>query len=279
MSLKTILTYLPNPKTAPGLLRLATKLARKHDAHLIGLSIVARVPLYGVLAVEIPNDVIEKQRQAMREEVQEVHRLFDKAVEKADCRAEWRSYDAMYSDLAAEVISQAMTADLTILGQEDNDPFDAWADLVPRVVMGCGRPVLVVPSAGTFTDVGKRPMIAWNASREAARAAFDAIPLIADADVVEILAVNPSQRCGQESLSPGEDLAVNLARHGLALEAATSATSELKVGDELLSRLADRGCDLLVMGCYGHSRIRETLFGGATRHLLAHMTVPVLMSH
>lgn len=279
MSPKTILAYLPNPETVPSLLRLATALATKHDAHLIGLKVVARVPLYGALAVEIPNDVIEKQRQAMREEAAIVKTMFEEAVERAGCRGEWRSYDAVYSDLGSEVIKQGLTSDLIIIGQEDNDPFDAWADLPPRVVLGCGRPVLVVPSAGKFDDVGKRPMIAWNSSREAARAAFDALPLIEHADVVEILAVNPSERRGEESFTPGDDLALALSRHGIKAETATSATSEIKVGDELLSRLADKGCDLLVMGCYGHSRIRETLFGGATRHLLAHMTVPVLMSH
>ncbi len=279
MSLKTILAYLPNPETAAELLRLATALAKKHDAHLIGLKIVARVPLYGALAVEIPGDVVEKQRQAMRDEAVAVESVFEEAIDRAGCRGEWRTYDAIYSDLAGEVVKQALTSDLIIIGQEDNDPFDAWADLPPRVVMGCGRPVLVMPSAGKFDDVGKRPMIAWNASRESARAAFDALPLIEDAEVVNILAVNQTESRGEESFTPGDGLALALSRHGVKAETATSTTSELKVGDELLSRLADKGCDLLVMGCYGHSRVREMLFGGATRHLLAHMTVPVLMSH
>ena len=120
---------------------------------------------------------------------------------------------------------------------------------------------------------------AEEAEKEAARAAFDAIPLMMEAELVRILAIDPVTGSGQDMVALGDELAVCLARHGLKTETTTSLTAGLSVGDELLNRLSDYGNDLLVMGCYGHSRLREMVFGGASRNILAHMTVPVLMSH
>jgi len=122
--------------------------------------------------------------------------------------------------------------------------------------------------------------VAWNGTRESARAAFDALPLLAKAKSVKLLWINPStENGGNGNGMPGSELATALSRHGVKVEAGHSAVRDVGVGDELLSRAADQGTDLLVMGAYGHSRVREYVFGGATRHILQHMTVPVLFSH
>nr|WP_255617431.1 universal stress protein [Aurantimonas sp. VKM B-3413] len=99
-----------------------------------------------------------------------------------------------------------------------------------------------------------------------------------DARLVTVLSVDPPRQPTKAGLAAADDLALVLARHGIRAEAASSFSGEISVGDDLLSTLCDDGADLLVMGCYGHSRIREMLFGGVTRHILQHMTVPVLMS-
>ena len=117
--------------------------------------------------------------------------------------------------------------------------------------------------------------MAWNANREAARAVHDAMPLLTHAESVVVLSVDPQD----ERHFAGADIATHLARHGVNVEARRSVAPNIPIGDELLNMASDLGSDLMVMGAYGHSRLREAVFGGVTRHLLRHMTIPVLMSH
>ena len=143
--------------------------------------------------------------------------------------------------------------------------------------MAAGRPALVVPYIGAGKTIGARPMVAWDGGREAARAVNDAMPMLERAKSVVVLTVNPKKRDhGQE---PGADIALHLARHGIKVEAQHLEVRDMSVADTILSRMADQGIDLLVMGAYGHSRIREWVMGGTTRQIFANMTVPVLMSH
>jgi nucleotide-binding universal stress UspA family protein len=142
--------------------------------------------------------------------------------------------------------------------------------------MSAGRPVLMVPYAGRFPDTGKRVLIAWNAGREAARAVTDAMPLLSKAQSVEVVAFGEG---GDHGEVPGADLALFLARHGVKATAARQHAPGVDIGNQILSRAADVNADLIVMGAYGHSRLRELALGGATRSVLDAMTVPVLMAH
>lgn len=279
MSYKTILAYLPSVDRVPAVMEVALSVARKQDAHLIGLHVIPQVPLYGAVVAQVPQEVIDQQQDAFREDAERIKGAFEEATRSTDVKTEWRCELARYGDLAEDIIENGLCADLIVAGQESTDWFEGRGDMPARMVFGTGRPVLLVPAAGSFADFGERVMVAWNQSRESARAAFDAIPLLTHAKTVRVLAINPSHDESDNMLSPSDDLALALSRHGVETEAASTVTTELSVGDELLSRLADHGCDLLVMGCYGHSRLRETIFGGATHHILRHMTVPVLMSH
>jgi len=120
-------------------------------------------------------------------------------------------------------------------------------------------------------------LVAWNGSREATRAVHDALPLLRRAEKVTVLSIDPDEDA--EPRLPGADVSLHLARHGVTAQAATIAGTDVAVGDLLLSYAADHDIDLIVMGAYGHTRLREVVLGGATRTLLRHMTVPVLMSH
>jgi len=175
----------------------------------------------------------------------------------------------------------ARYVDLTILGQLDPDRGDA--DLIrPRpehVTLASGRPILVVPYAGHFETVGRHVLIGWNATREATRAVNDAMPLLAAADVVTVLTIDAREGPDAHGELPGADISLHLARHGVKAEVERTVSAGIPAGDVLLSRAADLGADLLVIGAYGHSRVRELLLGGATRSILQSMTVPVLMSH
>jgi nucleotide-binding universal stress UspA family protein len=138
--------------------------------------------------------------------------------------------------------------------------------------------VLFVPYAGRFPKLGTRVLVAWNASREAARAVRDALPLLKRARRVDVVAFDP-QRSADHGEQPASDIALYLARHGVRASAAQQRGTGIEIGAQILSRAADMEADLIVMGAYGRSRFRERVLGGATRTLLESMTVPVLMSH
>jgi nucleotide-binding universal stress UspA family protein len=138
---------------------------------------------------------------------------------------------------------------------------------------------LVVPHDWAPRALGERVLIAWDASREAARAVSDALPLLQRAASVLVVSVNPKSTPLGHGELPGADMALHLARHNIHVEVQSVETDRMDVADALLSFAADRGCDLLVMGAYAHSRVRELVLGGATRTILKSMTLPVLMAH
>ena len=150
-------------------------------------------------------------------------------------------------------------------------------DFPERLVLAAGRPVLILPNTGDFPSIGKHILVAWNASQEATRAISNAIPFLRSADRVCIMAVN--SKTGTRDSTQSENMVRYLERLGIRAEAKDCHGVEIDVGNELLSRAADLSADLIVMGCYGHSRLREWVLGGATRTILESMTVPVLMSH
>ncbi len=279
MSYKTILVYLPNEEAAERLLKCALALARDHDAHIVGLHIIPRVPVvYAVAGAEIPVSVIAQQEAMLEREAQALETMFKTKCEAGDVRFEWRCNKIEHADMIAEVVSQTLCADLIVVSQQQENLFGLGADLPSHIVVDTGRPVLVIPTAGEFEHIGKHVVVAWNGTKEAARAAFDAVPLMQRADNVRVLAIDPKCRSGYDSIALGDEMALCLARHGVKGEATAATSGSISVSAELLNRLAEDGCDLLVMGCYGHSRLRETLFGGVTADILAQMTAPVLMS-
>ena len=137
---------------------------------------------------------------------------------------------------------------------------------------------MIVPYAGHFENVGQRALIAWNASRESARAVGDALPLITAAEAVTVLTIAPTRKAGSD-IASADDLLEHLACHGIKAQIDSGIAEGISVSDLILSRAADLAADLIVMGAYGHSRMHELLLGDATRELFEHMTVPVLTAH
>jgi nucleotide-binding universal stress UspA family protein len=204
--------------------------------------------------------------------------LFEDLVGRQYLSAEWRSASGYP---AQEVAVHGRYADLIILGQLDPD--DPWSPLLhPRpeeVALMAGRPILVVPYAGAFERVGQRVLVGWDASREATRAVSDAMPLLTAAASVTVITVDAEQSGDGHGEIPGADIALHLARHGVVAKVERTTSAGIGVGNALLSWASDMEADLLVMGAYGHSRVRELLLGGATRTVLASATSPVLMAH
>jgi nucleotide-binding universal stress UspA family protein len=277
MKLKDLLVYVDHDPACEARVDLALALAARHEAHLTGLHVMTWPRLPGYAEAELPPSFLDLQRRQLVERAGEAEEMFHTQARRHGVRAEWRAAEG---DLADRVKLHARYADLTVVGQGldiKNAPGDLAA-LPENLVLGVGRPVLVIPRYGSFPTLGQSVLVAWNGSREATRAVNDAIPLLARAARVTVLSVDPEDD-GRRPRVPSADIALHLARHGIAAEAASTRGVDLGIGDLLLSRAADLSADLIVMGAYGHSRVREMVLGGATRHLLQHMTVPVLMSH
>jgi nucleotide-binding universal stress UspA family protein len=226
------------------------------------------------------SDIVEIERNKSLAEAGRCKQIFEEAARGHAFVAEWRVIESRHPDIGRAIVEQARAADLVIAGQTDPKwDLSPIFDIPERLALESGRPVLVVPYAGSFGEVGKRVVVAWNNRREASRAVFDALPLLAGADQVRVLWINPARDGVAPDELPTAEITGALARHGVKAEAAHSVAPDIDVGNELLSRAADLSADLIVMGCYGRSRFRELIFGGATRHILQHMTVPVLLSH
>ncbi len=258
--------------------QLAIALAKRFAAQLTGFYTVPppNVPYY--MGEYIPTELIQKQMDDAQVASTANHEAFIAACTAAGLPHRWRQSDLVPVE-ALRI--QARASDLVIVGQPDPAPNDPGAipygtDVLPQeLALQAGRPVLAVPHEGSFTDLGRRVLVAWNGKREAARATHDAMPLLKGAESVVLLRIGPEKK-GRTSLEDGADL---LRRHGIRVEAVSAEDNGLKVGPALLTEASTRGCDLLVMGAFGASRLRELVFGGVTESILSGMTLPVLLSN
>jgi nucleotide-binding universal stress UspA family protein len=280
MPFKDIMVIVDSSKCCANRLDVAIQLATEHDAHLTGLFVRTTPHVPQFVMSQLGPEVAAAQRQWAEEACAEAKAAFDAKLAASGLRYEWRAVDGALIDQAT---LHAKYTDLVVAGQFDTegDMVDGQDQLIDHLVLDAGRPVLVVPHSGTFKTVAKQVMVAWNGTREATRAVNDAMPLLEKADKVNVVAVNPRGGHGRDGHGaiPSADLCLHLARHGVKADAQTIESHDMDVGNTLLSRLNDEGVDLLVMGAYGRSRLRELVLGGATRHILRHMTVPVLMGH
>lgn len=274
MPLKDILVHVDETRNSKGTIEAACQLADRHDAHLAGLAIDRPAEIPGFAAIEIPPSAVEIIKRQRQEAMQKARKVFEDAVRSAGLtdRSGWATAEGRPLETLA---LRSRYADLTVVSQSAPEEEGGAEDFVDDLIMTSGRPILVVPYIGAPSEIGRKITIAWNGSREAARAVSDAMPLLEAADEIEVFAVEPH---GLGDV-PGADIAQHLARHGLKTNAAKTSGLEIDVGDALLNQISDSGTNLLIMGAYGHSRMRELVLGGATRYILEHMTVPVLLSH
>ncbi len=290
---KDLLVIADDSKSYGTRLDVAVQLASRVGAHLTGLYVnqPVMIPAYveadlaGGMSGGTPpvtpsrtlGDVFKVKSQAQQEAASRAQKLFRSRAEVAGITTEWREREG---DLLGIAVLNARYADMTIVGQADPEAGGGSLRVLPEhLLLGVGRPILVVPYAGTFQTVGERVLVAWNSSRAATRAVNDALPLLQKATKVTVLTINPQGGVSGEGEVPGADLALHLSRHGVKAEASWLKTDDVKVAAMLLSCASDLQADLIVMGGYGHSRMREIVLGGSTREILQAMTVPTLMSH
>ena len=280
MAYKDILVVADDTPECEERVGVALRLAARHDAHVIGLMVREQVYVPRYATTNLPSSFLAEQREVEEKARAEVRERFERQAAQAGVAHEWYTADG---DPVKAVSLFSRHADLAVIGQDNPESagFGTSTDLAEHVVLASGRPVLVVPYVGTYPRVGDRVMIAWDASREAARAVADSLPLLQAAQQVVTLSANPDTggRSDRHGDIPGADIARHLARHGVRVEAQRLNAKEVSIADMLLNRIADEGIDLLVMGAYGHARVREIWLGGVTRSLMQYMTVPVFISH
>jgi nucleotide-binding universal stress UspA family protein len=279
MSYKTIALHLDSSARCAARVDLAIDLARRFEAHLVGIAATGVPDVIVTMNSAVPDalECIAFSAATLRQNAQAAAAAFE-----AKCRhagiASFDSHVVIDEPLGA-VVRHGRCSDLLVVGQTDPEaPVDGVAfDFPQQALLQAGPAVLIVPYGGRFATVGRCVLIAWKDTREAAHAVRDALPLLRDAAEVSLVEIGPVVAKGEpdDSLLPASAW---LAGHGVTVKAHREIDFA-GVGEQLLTRAGNLGADLIVCGGYGHSRLREWMLGGVTRHLLAHMTVPVLFSH
>jgi nucleotide-binding universal stress UspA family protein len=279
MSYKTILVHVDQSKHAPSRIRIAADIAARENGHLIGAAMTGLSRyLYEENAIDMNRTVLANHVESLSRHAGDALVQFERIAAQAGVQSVEKRL--VKDDNQGGLTLQARYSDLVVLGQTDPDePSSRTISNLPEyVVLNSGRPVLIVPYAGTFNTVGEQVLVAWDGRMEAIRAVASAIPVLRHAKRVVIAVFNPSIGADEHGEQPGADIALYLARHGVNVEVMPQVTP-IDVGNALLSLAADLNSDMIVMGGYGHTRFREVLLGGVTRTVLASMTVPVMMSH
>jgi nucleotide-binding universal stress UspA family protein len=277
MGYKTILVHSDTSRGSSVRLKIALDLADRFEAHVVGLHVRPAFQGPGFVDAGPAIETLYRAYEAgLRTDETTAAKAFQEAVGHKGYSSEWRVADGYAGQT---MITQARYADLVVLGQADPEagPSAPPADLAEEVVMAGERPVLIVPFIGVAKPPGKTVLLCWNDTREAARAATAALPLLKAADRTIVLIIDPPH--AEEPQEPGADVAQWLARHGVKVTVQRDTAADTDVGGVILSRAADHDVDLIVMGIYGHSRLRQRVLGGVSRTLLASMTVPLLVSH
>lgn len=279
LSYKNLLVLMDSSPAGTHRAVVAAQLAARFEATLTGLYLIAPVvgPRYaGGLTLE---GVMREEAEHAQADALKARHLFEDVSQRCGIHTEWRVAAGIPSEQAT---LHARYSDLAIIGPPDKHVLpSSFALQADEIIFGAGRPVIFVPREAAGDALGRRIVVAWKPSREAARAVNDALPLLAAAETVDIVVVNPiSDQHGVRDYGeePGANIAAHLARHGISVEVHRERAVHESVGKRLLTLAVERGSDLMIMGAYGHSRLRELVLGGVTQHVLDHATIPLMMS-
>lgn len=273
MSYKTILLGLvAGDQRNEAKIHTATRLAASQGAHVTAVYMITpfNIPTYA--AVPIPSDIVDQYYVEEEAAAKPVIEAFEAAIKaQGDITGDIQISQTLPLDALQD---NASFADLIVLGQPHEDFYDPATDsLVGDIAISAGLPVLAVPRVGEYDSLGKNILVAWTRQRESTRALREALPLLESAERVLVLRANPPDD-GRDT-----EIGAFLARHDIKVDVKDVVVKDISVADTILNTVSDEGCDLIAMGAYGHSRVREYAFGGVTREILRHMTVPTLFAH
>ncbi len=276
MTPKTILLCLNEIASNDQAISAARQLANTFKAHVTGLYVIPAVQIYPTAGMDAPPQIYDGNRVFFEQSKSLVQDAFEKAMKADGISFGFDLVDGRSSQIAADVIEAARSSDMVIMVPAQSDGGSGVeSELAERVVVQAGRPVLLMPAGKATALKLDEVAIAWDGGREAARAVFDALPFLRAAKKVSIFGVDEAKR----GVEPEADIAAALSRHGVKAEIVHVTSDGMNTGETLFRACNDQGAGLLVMGAYGHSRLSEFVFGGATRHVLRNLKMPVLMSH
>jgi nucleotide-binding universal stress UspA family protein len=256
----------------------AISLATAFSAHVAGVGFIYEPVIPGTVLGGVPTDLIEVQREQNSKAAKAAISRFDTAAKAAGVSAETRMLDASIAGAADLFGRIARRFDIAVVGQAQREQGASEELLIEGALFGSGRPVVVVPYVHKERIKLDRILMCWDGSRPAARAIADALPFLKRAKAIEIVVVSGERDKSGEIT--GTNMRRHLARHGVNVEIKhITAGGGVDVPNAILSHAADSGTEFMVLGGYGHSRLREFILGGVTRSILGSMTVPVLMSH
>jgi len=255
----------------------AVAVAAAFNAHVAAIAFAHDPIVPATLMGGVPADFIESQRAEAEAAASAAIARFEEAARRAGVSAESRMLAASIAEASDQFGRIARRFDLAVVGQAEPEKVCPEELLAESALFEGGRPVLLVPYIQEAEFKLGKVLVCWDGSRAAARATGDALPFLARAEDIEVLIVVGER--GKTDEIPGADVGQHLARHGLKVDVKRIVATESNVANTILSYVADSGADLIVMGGYGHSRLREFILGGVTRGILEAMTVPTLMSH
>jgi nucleotide-binding universal stress UspA family protein len=278
MGFKDILVHVDSTSASMVRLRLGISLACRFGARLSGLHVIPDPDVPPHFKPSAVARIAKLYRQSAREAAVLAEAHFREAIKDIDVVAVWQSIEGDISGVLAE---RARFSDLLVLGQYDteNPPTIAAFSIAEKVVIDSGTPILVVPNRGTFDGMGRHVLLAWDGSRESARALRDAMPMLRAAERVSLVAIDPDRQGHMHPDANPAELVAHLARHDVMVKATEVSFGERNVTNILLVQAAQLHADLLVMDAYGHPRLLEFWLGGTTHDLLERAAIPVLMSH
>lgn len=276
MAYKTILLCLNEIERVPQLIAAARQLGVKFNSHITGLYVIPGLMVFPSDGLGLGAGIFEGTRNYFKDELAKVREAFEYGMKGDSLTFDLRVMDSSQPNIAKDVIENCRHVDLVVISATNRDAGDnVEYDFVEQVVLSTGRPVIVLPFKGKTEIKFDNVMLGWNDSRESARATFDALPFLQRAKRTRIVTVDVAPRGTIE----GADIAETLDRDGVKCEVMNVASGGMSIGETLLRAANDYGVDLLVLGAYGHTRLTEWVFGGATRHVLRNLDRPLLMSH
>lgn len=277
MTYRTFLAIIQGNDDVARVLDFAVPLATAAKGYLIGLHTEA-IPLAYSSPVGFPEaEFMQATTEANTERAARLEAIFRERVSAAGITHDWRSLESFSGDSGVAGLSSARSVDLVVVAQP-SPTADAPAADVETLIFDSGRPVLIAPFTGPVATAFRRILIAWNASREASRAVFDALPFILAAEASEVLVVDAEDNPARPADRAGEGIAATLRRHGADVTVTRMSSGGRGIDAIIEQRIAEKAIDLVVLGAYSHSRLREFLFGGVTRSVLKSMSVATFMS-
>lgn len=277
--IRNLLVVIEDPKKAARRLDTAVEMARRHDAHLVALAVAAQPTLDYSAGAGFGTELIVEELQRARERADDMAKTLTERLSASGISAEARPAARSFPGIADEVARQGRYADLILSGRDEGDDGAVLDKAADGALFDSGKPAVLIPPDWDKGAFGKRIMVAWDASREAARAIAAAMPLIEGADAVSVALADPYSGSESHGEEPGADIGASLSRHNGNVTVDRLAGMGHSVAETLIAHATDVGADLVVLGAYGHTRLAEAIFGGVTRDMMKACPVPLLLAH